>query len=212
MAKIMPNSSHSRTMRSRRPIARASWISWAVKAGPRSRSDVRAGRCHRPMTLRPLHEGVLEAAPGESRPADRADHVDEGAQRRRDLPAPGIIEEETLEEWRPVFQHADQLARAQEWIGQRFQRVRDSQPVNGRANGQIGIVNDHPAFRRNPTRLAIALDRPFEYGTVHRQAILNAAVASEIVGRARRTPQREVCRRADHGNLHRSHYSNGNQA
>src|SRR5260370_33727489 len=61
-----------------------------------------------------LSEGVLEWTLARRRAAGRADHVDEGAQRGRDLPMPGIIEEQSFKRWRPVFQNADQLARAQE--------------------------------------------------------------------------------------------------
>ena len=39
-----------------------------------------------------LSEGVLEWTLARRRAAGRADHVDEGAQRRRDLPVTGIIE------------------------------------------------------------------------------------------------------------------------
>jgi hypothetical protein len=38
----------------------------------------------------------------------------EGTQGGRDLAVPGIIEEQSLERWRPVFQDADQLSGAQE--------------------------------------------------------------------------------------------------
>jgi hypothetical protein len=41
--------------------------------------------------------------------AGRTDHVDEGAQRGRNLPVPGIIEEQSFDCRRPVFQHPDQL-------------------------------------------------------------------------------------------------------
>ena len=85
-----------------------------------------------------LGKGILERTLGRRRAAGRADHVNEGAQRGRDLPAPGIVEEQSLNQWRPVFQHADQLSRAQERLGQSFDRVRDPQPVNCRANRQIG--------------------------------------------------------------------------
>src|SRR5882757_962927 len=64
-----------------------------------------------------LCKRVLQATLGRCRAARRADHVDEGAQRGRDLPLPGIIEEQSLKRWRPVFQYADQLARAQERLG-----------------------------------------------------------------------------------------------
>ena len=39
-----------------------------------------------------------------------AGHVDEGAQRGRDLSPPRIVEEEPLEGRRPVLQHPDQIA------------------------------------------------------------------------------------------------------
>ena len=72
-----------------------------------------------------LSEGVLEWTLARRRAAGRADHVDEGAQRGRDLPMPGIIEEQSFKRWRPVFQNADQLARAQERLGQSFDCVCD---------------------------------------------------------------------------------------
>jgi Isochorismatase family len=50
---------------------------------------------------------VLARAPGRCRDAGRADHVDERAQRGGNLSPPGIIEEQSIERGRPVFQHAD---------------------------------------------------------------------------------------------------------
>jgi GH15 family glucan-1,4-alpha-glucosidase len=44
-----------------------------------------------------LREGVLERPRGPRRAAGRAHHVDEDAQRGRDLPVPGIIKEQSLE-------------------------------------------------------------------------------------------------------------------
>ena len=57
-----------------------------------------------------LSEGVLEWTLARRRAAGRADHVDEGAQRGRNLSLAVIIEEESFETRRPVLQHADQLA------------------------------------------------------------------------------------------------------
>jgi len=42
-----------------------------------------------------------------ARAEPRAARIDQDAQRGRDLPVPGIIKEQSLERWRPVFQHAD---------------------------------------------------------------------------------------------------------
>ena len=53
---------------------------------------------------------VLQRALGRCRAAGHADHVNEGAQRGRNLPVPGVIEVHSFERWRPVFQHAGQLA------------------------------------------------------------------------------------------------------
>src|ERR1700685_4384520 len=55
-------------------------------------------------------KGVLERTSGLCWTAVRADHIDDRAQSGRDLPVPGIIEEEPFERWRPVFEHADQLS------------------------------------------------------------------------------------------------------
>jgi hypothetical protein len=53
------------------------------------------------------------------------------------------------------------------------------------------------------------LEGPFEHGAVRRPAVLNAAVAGEVIGRARRAPPREIGRRADHGHIHRPDHPNG---
>src|SRR5580658_4819881 len=97
--------------------------------------------------IRSIHsKRVLKWASGWCRTAGRPDQVDEGAQCGRDLPVPGIIQVQSFERWRPVFQHADQLPRAQEWLGESFESVCDPQPVNCRANGQVGIVDHHAAI------------------------------------------------------------------
>src|SRR5258707_14433151 len=129
-----------------------------------------------------LSEGVLEWTLARRRAAGRADHVDEGAQRGRDLPMPGIIEEQSFKRWRPVFQNADQLARAQERLGQSLACVRDPQPVNGRANCPIGIVDHHSPVHRNPPRFAVALEQPHQYLAVGLPPIFNADVTGEIIG------------------------------
>ena len=85
------------------------------------------------------------------RPVGFAEHVDESAQRDRHLPVPGIIKEQPFEGGRPVLQNAKQPPRAQERAGKRFDRVRNSQPVDCRANGQIGVVDHEPAVQRNPS-------------------------------------------------------------
>src|SRR5882724_5684412 len=69
---------------------------------------------HSSTALGLFREGVLERIPRRWRTAARADHVDEGAQRGRDLPLPVIVEEQSLEARRPFLEDADQLPRAQE--------------------------------------------------------------------------------------------------
>src|ERR1700674_704885 len=76
-----------------------------------------------PATRSVVREGIPERPPGRSRAAGRADHVDEGAKRGRDLPMPGIVEEESLDRRGPVLQHPDQLSRAQERFGESLNRV-----------------------------------------------------------------------------------------
>src|SRR5205807_10537054 len=66
------------------------------------------------LTRSVRRKGVLDQALRRCPAAGGTDHVDESAQRGRDLPVAGIIQKEALDEWRPVLQHADQLSRAQE--------------------------------------------------------------------------------------------------
>ena len=73
-----------------------------------------------------LSEGVFERTFRRSRAAGRADHVDESAQGCRDLPVPGIIQEQSFDGRRPALQHPDQLPRAQERFGQSFSRECDA--------------------------------------------------------------------------------------
>src|SRR6266446_1933524 len=84
------------------------------------------------LTCSVLGKRIPERTLGRCRAAGHPDHVDEGPQRGRDLPVPGIIEEQSLERWRPVFQYADQLAGMQKRLGQSLESVRDPQPVNRR--------------------------------------------------------------------------------
>src|SRR5437588_2438364 len=84
---------------------------------------------------RPLSgEGDLDQMLGRRRPAGAAEQIDEGAQRNGHLPVAGIVGEEPVEGGRPVLQYANQLPGAQERVGESFDRVRGSQPIDGRAN------------------------------------------------------------------------------
>src|SRR6267154_3722681 len=72
-----------------------------------------------------LGEWILQRTSGRCRVSGRADHVDERSQSGGNLPTSRIVKNQPLEWRRPVFQYADQLARAQERLGQRFDGVRD---------------------------------------------------------------------------------------
>src|SRR6516225_897803 len=94
-----------------------------VPAGVRSRGGA---------TTAPLG-GVWSAAKGFSGEplagADRwavPEHVDERAQRDRNLPVAGIVEEEPLKGGRPVLEDTKQLPRAQKRVCHGFGRIRDS--------------------------------------------------------------------------------------
>src|ERR1700719_4427763 len=71
-------------------------------------------------------EGGIEGTFGQCRRAGSAEHIYEGTQRDRHLSVAGIVEEEPLKGGRPVLQHANQLPRAQERVGDSFGRVGDS--------------------------------------------------------------------------------------
>ena len=79
------------------------------------------------------HPGSAQAAKGFvkrrafslGRGARDPDHVDQGAERSRNLPVAGIVEKHSLEAWRPVAEHADQLAGPEERLGEGFDRVGD---------------------------------------------------------------------------------------
>src|SRR5271169_7077312 len=72
-----------------------------------------------------LDKRILARTSGRCRGARRADHVDERAQRSRDLSPPGIIEEQSLERRRPVFEHAYQLPGTLERLGHSFDCIRN---------------------------------------------------------------------------------------
>src|SRR3982074_1668045 len=112
------------------------------------------------LTCSVLGKRIPERTLGRCRAAGHSDHVDEGPQRGRDLPVPGIVKKQSLERWRPVFQYADQLARTQERLGQSLESVCDPQPVDRRANSQIGIIHHHSPIHRDPSPFPIPLAPP----------------------------------------------------
>ena len=61
-------------------------------------------------SLSPCRKGVLDQARRSCCAMGCADHVDESAQSGRNLPVARIIQKESLDGWRPVLQHTDQLA------------------------------------------------------------------------------------------------------
>jgi hypothetical protein len=90
------------------------------------------------------------------------EHVNEGAQRDRYLSVTGIVKKEPLKKRRPIFEDAKQLARAQKRGGHSFGDVCDSQFVDGRANRQIGIVDDDRTIDCYLPRLTFLVKLPFE--------------------------------------------------
>src|SRR3984885_3416671 len=87
--------------------------------------------------------------------------------------------------------------------------VRDAQPVDCRADSQIGRVDHHASVHRNPPRFAVPLEWPNEYVALGLLPILHAAVTDKIVGGARRAMFGKITRSAYDGDLHRSHDPDG---
>ena len=164
-----------------------------------------AGRGPAGLSAKGIRQGRASAR---DRRARHPDHVDQGAERRRHLPMTGVIEKHPIEAGRPVLEHADQLARSQEGLSERFDCVGDPKPFARSANAQPRVVDHQTSGDGDTPRPATTFERPIEDRSVGAPPELDARVLPEIVGQPGRRATRKIVRGAHDGDLHWRHDAN----